>query len=181
MGFVYIANINLDSFLTDLSGINVFLGPLIVSLAIPIAQKKDLIKKYLFPITIGSFIGALTSVLSVLILGKVFNLNEDIIISIIPKSASTPIAIEITNRLGGIRAITVAVVVISAVLGAMIIPILVKMFKIKNPLIIGMGLGVSSHAIGTAKALEIDSTAGAISGIALVISGIFTVLITLFL
>jgi len=179
--YVAIANIDLNTFLTDLSGINVFLGPLIVSLAVPIAKKKELIKKYSVPIIVGTIVGSMVSVFSVLILGKALKLDNEIIISVIPKSTTTPIAIDIANRLGGIRAITVAVVVISAVLGAVIIPILIKLFKIKNPLIIGLGLGVSSSAIGTAKAMEIDREAGAIASVALVISGIVTVLITLFL
>jgi len=181
MLYVKIASIDLDTFLTDLSGINVFLGPLIVSLAIPIAKQRELIKKNLLPIVIGSIVGAIVSVFSVLILGKAFNLDLEIIASVIPKSTTTPIAIEISNRLGGIRAITVAVVVISAVLGAIIIPIIIKIFKIKDPMIIGMGLGSSSNAIGTAKAIEIDSRSGAFAGVALVLSGIATVIITLFL
>lgn len=179
--YVQLAKIDLDTFLTDLSGINVFLGPLIVSLAIPIAKQKDLIKRNLVPIIVGSVVGSIVSVGSVLILGKAFNLNIEIIASVIPKSTTTPIAIDISNRLGGIRAITVAVVVISAVIGAIIIPILIKIFRIKDPMIIGMGLGSSSNAIGTAKAIEINSLAGAIAGVALVISGVATVLITIFM
>jgi len=178
--YIKIANIDLASFLTDLSGINVFLGPLIVSLAIPIAKQIELIKKNWLIILIGSFVGALTSVASVLILGPMFGLDAEIISSLIPKSSTTPIAVEISARLGGIRAITVAVVVLTAVLGAVIIPIFIKMLKIKDPRVIGMGLGTTAHAVGTAKALEIDPTAGAISGIALVVSGVATTLITLF-
>jgi len=181
MIYVQLFAIDINTFLTDLSGINVFLGPLIVSLAIPIAKQIDLIKKYLIPIILGSFTGAITSIISVLILGPLFGLEKDIINSIIPKSATTPIAIEVSSRLGGIRAITVAVVVLSAVLGVVIIPTIIKIMKIKDPRIIGMGLGSTAHAVGTAKALEIDPIAGAISGISLVISGIVTAIITLFL
>ena len=88
--------------LTDLSGISLFLGPLIVSLAIPIVKQMDLIKKYSLPILAGSIVGALVSMFSVILLGKLFNLPDDIIASVIPKSSTTPIAIEVANRLGGI-------------------------------------------------------------------------------
>lgn len=178
--YVKLFDLELDVFLTDLSGISLFLGPLIVSLAIPIVKQMDLIKKYSLPILAGSIVGALVSMFSVILLGKLFNLPDDIIASVIPKSSTTPIAIEVANRLGGIRAITVAVVVLAAVFGAIIIPIIVKVFKIKNPLIIGLGLGSTSHAVGTAKALEIDPIAGGIAGVSLVITGVATAIISIF-
>jgi predicted murein hydrolase (TIGR00659 family) len=181
IAYIKIGKVDVDTFLTDLSGINVFLGPLIVCLAVPIAKQIDLIKKNLVPIMVGSIVGATVSIVSVLLLGKAFGLEEEIIASIIPKSSTTPIAIEVSNRLGGIRAVTVAVVILTAVLGAVIVPIIIKVFKIKDPRIIGMGLGSTAHAVGTAKALEIDPIAGAISGIALVFVGVATALISLFL
>lgn len=179
--YIKVGKLNVDTFLTDLSGINVFLGPLIVCLAIPIARLRKLIAKNLLPILVGSLVGAVVSVVSVIILGKIFKLEPNIIASIIPKSSTTPIAIEVSNRIGGIRAITVAVVIITAVIGSVIGPIMIKIFKIKDSKLIGMGLGSTAHAIGTAKAFEIDPEAGAISGIALVLVGVFTALISLFL
>jgi len=181
MGYILIADINMASFLTDLSGIHLFLGPLIVSLAVPIVKQFDLIKKNILPILVGSFVGAITSILAVYVLGNWFNIDQEILYSIIPKASTTPIAIEVSEQIGGIRAITVAVVVMTAVIGAVIVPILVKLLKIKDPRIIGMGLGTTSQAVGTAKALEIDPTAGAISGVALVFTGIATAIIALFI
>ncbi|HHX00579.1 MAG TPA: LrgB family protein [Acholeplasmataceae bacterium] len=179
--FIKIAKIDLNTFLTDLSGINVFLGPLIVSLAVPIIKRIDLIKKNIVPIIVGAFFGSLASMLSVIVLGKWFGLDQELIASIIPKSATTPIAIEVTNKLGGIRAITVAVVIISSIIGTILIPLLIKILRIKDPKIVGMGLGITSHAVGTSKAIEIHQTAGAIAGVALVFSGIATAIIAMFL
>lgn|SRR5690554_475091 len=179
--FIKIAKIDLNTFLTDLSGINVFLGPLIVSLAVPIIKRIDLIKKNILPIIVGAFFGSLASMLSVIVLGKWFGLDQELIASIIPKSATTPIAIEVTNKLGGIRAITVAVVIISSIIGTILIPLLIKILRIKDPKIVGMGLGITSHAVGTSKAIEIHQTAGAIAGVALVFSGIATAIIAMFL
>jgi len=181
MAYVGIAGIDISVFLTDLSGIHVFLGPLIVSLAIPIIKRIKMIREHLLPILIGSFVGAGTSILTVLILGKALGLDETILASILPKASTTPIAIEVSERLGGIRAITVATVVITAVAGAVLIPLILKIFKIKDPMIIGMGLGATSQAIGTAKALEIDETAGAISSVALVFTGVATAILAIFL
>ncbi len=179
--YIKVFKADTNTFLTDLSGINLFLGPLIVSLAVPIAKQIDLIKNNLIPILVGSIVGAFASIVSVLILGKLFGLDREIIASLIPKSSTTPIAIEISNKLNGIRAITVAVVIISAILGSIIVPLLIKITKIKDPRIIGMGLGSTAHAVGTAKAFEIDPHAGAISGVALVFVGLATVIIALFL
>jgi len=179
--FIKIAKIDLNTFLTDLSGINVFLGPLIVSLAVPIIKRIDLIKKNIVPIIVGAIFGSLASMLSVIVLGKWFGLDQELIASIIPKSATTPIAIEVTNKLGGIRAITVAVVIISSIIGTILIPLLIKILRIKDPKIVGMGLGITSHAVGTSKAIEIHQTAGAIAGVALVFSGIATAIIAMFL
>ncbi|MDD4212411.1 MAG: LrgB family protein [Bacilli bacterium] len=181
MVYVSLAKIEIKSFLTDLSGINVFMGPLIVSLAVPIAKQRDLIKKNLIPILIGTVVGSVVSIGETLIIGHLLKLDDTIIASLVPKSTTTAIAIEISTRLGGIRAITVAVVVLTAVIGAAILPFMVKLFKMKDPRMIGLGLGSTAHAVGTAKALEIDPIAGALSGIALVISGITTSILTLFL
>lgn len=181
MGYILIADINMAVFLTDLSGIHLFLGPLIVSLAVPIMKQIDLIKKNILPILVGSFVGAGTSILAVVVLGKWFKLDQTIIYSVIPKASTTPIAIEVSEKIGGIRSITVAVVVMTAVIGAVIIPLILKILRIKDPRIIGMGFGTTSQAVGTAKALEIDATAGAISGVALVFTGIATALIALFI
>jgi len=181
MGYILLADLDMNTFLTDLSGIHLFLGPLIVSLAVPIVKQFKLIRQNILPIIVGSVVGAATSILAVFVLGNWFNLDQEILYSIIPKASTTPIAIEVSEQIGGIRAITVAVVVMTAVIGAVIIPMVVKLLKIKDPRIIGMGLGTTSQAVGTAKALEIDATAGAISGVALVFTGIATAIIALFI
>lgn len=181
IAYIKIAGIDLATFVTDLSGIHVFLGPLIVSLAVPIMSKMDIIKKNFVVIIVGSFVGALSSMLAVIYIGPLLGIDPTLISSIIPKSSTTPIAIEVSEQLGGIRAITVAVVVLSAVLGAVIIPMILQLFKIKDPRVVGLVLGSTSHAVGTAKAIEIDKEAGAISSVALVFTGVITALMLLFL
>ena len=181
IGYIKLFTIDVDTFLTDLSGIHLFLGPLIVSLAVPIVKKLDLIRKNLLPIIIGSLVGAIVSIGSVLVLGPLFGIEGTLLSSLIPKASTTPIAIEVSEMLGGIRAITVAAVVLSAVLGAVILPILIKLFKIQDPKIIGLGLGSTSQAVGTAKALEINPEAGAIAGVSLVFTGVFTAILAILL
>lgn len=180
IAYVILAGIDPSQLLTDLSGIHVFLGPLIVALAVPIVKRFKLIKEHFLPILVGSAVGAGVSLLVVWGMGKWLNLDEVLVSSLLPKASTTPIAVEVSDQLGGLRSLTVAAVVLTAVLGAMILPVLIRVFKIRDPLLVGMGLGATSQAIGTAKAMEIDETAGAVSGVALVFTGIFTALFALF-
>ncbi|MCK7485022.1 MAG: LrgB family protein [Bacillus subtilis] len=167
--------------LGSIQSIQLFLGPLIVSLAVPIVKQIDLIKKHILPIIVGSLVGAIVSMGSILILGPLFGLTPELVASIVPKSATTPIAIEVADMLHGIRSIAVFVVVVTAIIAAVTFPTLFRWLKLKDPVVIGMTFGANAHALGTAKAIEIDPVAGAISGIALVFSGIATALIALFL
>jgi putative effector of murein hydrolase len=181
IGYIQLLGIELSGFLTDLSGIQLFLGPLVVSLAIPIVKKMDLIKRNFIPIIVGSIVGALVSMGSILILGPLLGLEMDMVYSIVPKQSTTPIAVEVSDLLGGIRPIAVVVVLLTAVIGVVLIPPIAKRLKLNDPVVLGMSLGATAHAMGTAKALEIDPEAGAIAGIALVFSGIATAIIALFL
>lgn len=179
--FIYIVDLDIKVFKGYLNAVNLFLPPLTVSLAIPIVKQKDLIKKNIIPIISGALAGSIASIITVLILGKIFNLESAIMSSLIPKSVTTPIAIEVSKRLGGISEITVAVVIMNAIFGSIIGPFVLKMFNTLDPTTTGMSLGTTSNAVGTAKASEISQTAGAIGGVAIVATGLFTVIITLLL
>lgn len=179
IGYILLLDIELARYLNSVSMIQLFLAPLVVSLAIPIMKKIDLIKTNLIPIIVGATVGSIVSIVSILLIGPWLGLDAQIIYSVVPKQSTTPIAIEVADILGGIRPITVVVVLLTAIIGVVIIPPLAKLFKLDDPLTLGMSLGTTAHAMGTAKALEIDPVAGAISGIALVFSGIVTAIIAL--
>ncbi len=164
-----------------LSFINIMLSPLMVCLALPIYTRRHIIKQYFLPILVGTVIGCATSLGSVFILGKVFGLDKQMIYSLLPKSVTTVIAKEISINIGGISEITVASVILTGVLGSTLGPILLKLMKITRSGAIGMAFGASSHAVGTSKAVEISKRAGAISSVAIVTSGILTVIIAMFL
>lgn len=181
MAFLWISGEPVDDYMDSTRSIQLFLGPLIVSLAVPIVRQIELIKKYFLPIMVGSVVGAATSMLSVKWLGPFFGLTPEVIASIMPKSSTTPIAVEVVGLLGGIPSIAVFAVVATAIFAAAIFPFLYKALKITDPLLIGLTLGANAHALGTAKAMEIDKVAGAIAGIALVVSGISTAILALFL
>lgn len=164
-----------------LSFVNIMLSPLMVCLALPIYTRRHIVKQYFLPILVGSIVGCVVSLSSVWILGKVFGLNKQMIYSLLPKSVTTVIAKEISTNIGGISEITVAAVVLTGVLGATLGPLLLKIMKITRSGAIGMAFGASSHAVGTSKAVEISTRAGAVSSVAIVTSGILTVIIAMFL
>ena len=99
----------------------------------------------------------------------------------LPKSVTTPFAMAISENIGGLPAVTVAAVVLTGILGNVLAPLLIRLFRVKNPIAAGVAIGTSSHAVGTSKAIEIGETEGAMSGIAIARSGIVTVVISIFL
>ena len=181
IGILLIFNIPLEAFEVGGDMIAMFLGPVTTILAVSIYKQKTILKKYLFPIIAGCFAGAFTSMASVYGLFKIFGIDETLMLSFIPKSVTTPIAIELSMQNGGIAAITVAAVAITGISGAVLAPSLIKIMKIKNPIAIGIAMGTSSHAIGTSRAVEMGEIQGATSGVAIGITGILTIVLSIIL
>ena len=171
----------LQNYNSSLNIINLMLGPLTVVLAVPIYKNWLILKKYWFPILVSTFVGTVISVTSVYLLGISFNLDHSFILSLIPKSVTSAIAKEISTNAGGIPEITIAAVIFTGILGAILGPILAKLFKFNDPLSSGLSFGITSHAVGTSKAMETSLEAGAISSIAIATTGILTMIVTLFL
>ncbi|EJO5346340.1 LrgB family protein [Clostridium botulinum] len=167
-------NIKLDYFDKGGNFISLFLGPATVVLAVPLYKKINTIKQYAIPILLGVTVGCITAMLSIFYICKVVGLTSKLTYSLVPKSITTPIGIEVSKVLGGIPAITVAAVIITGIMGAVIAPIVCKVFKIKNHVAIGISIGTSSHALGTTKAIEMGETEGAMSSLAIGIAGLIT-------
>ena len=136
-------------------------------------------KRYFIPVLAGCLAGSLTSMLSAWGLCRLFGLNDSLTASMIPKSVTTPIAMEVSGKLGGVPSITVAAVVVTGIFGAALSPLLVKLFRVRNPVAAGVAIGTCSHAAGTSRALEMGEVQGAMSGISIGVSGLLTVLIAL--
>ncbi len=179
IGVLELFRIPLESFQKGGNFIALFLAPATASLAISIYGQFALLKKNLLPVLVGCAAGSLTSMGSVWLLCRAFRLDEAITASLIPKSVTTPIAIEIAAQHGGIVPITVAMVVITGILGAVAAPLLIRLFRIESPVEAGLAIGTASHAVGTSKALEIGEAEGAMSSIAIGVSGVLTVLFSM--
>ena len=181
IAFLLVFHIPLESYNKGGSIISMFLGPATAVLAISIYGQLETLKKNFIPIVAGCAVGATTSVLSVIFLSKAFGLTEELTASLIPKSVTTPIAMEIASQQGGIPSVTVAAVIITGIIGAIFAPVFIKIFGVKDSVEAGIAIGTCSHALGTTKAIEIGETEGAMSGIAIGVTGLITVIIAMFL
>ncbi len=174
-----IFNIPYESYYQGGSLINMFLGPATACMAVNIYAKKELLKKNWLPVLVGCFVGVVTSVGSILVMSRLFGLDDSMTVSLLPKSVTTPIASAISDAHGGIVSVTVAAVIVTGILGNLIAPLLRKLFRVNDPLAVGLGIGACSHAVGTAKALEMGETEGAMSGLAIGVCGIITAILAL--
>lgn len=157
--------------------ISFFLAPATVVLAVPLFKQLELLKSNLIPIMVGCCAGVVSSILSCYFLGKLLGLNELIIKSSLPKSITTPIGISLSESIQGAVPITILMIVATGIIGAIIAPFIIKVFRIRNSVARGIAIGTASHAIGTSKAIEIGETEGAMSGLAIGLAGTLTVFI----
>lgn len=155
--------------------LNYLLTPATVCLAIPLYEQFELLKKYKAAILAGVIAGILTSLTLVLILAVLFHFSHEVYVTFLPKSITTAIGMGVSEKLGGYVPVTVSVIIITGVLGNMIAEPVCKLFKITEPVARGVGIGSASHAIGTAKAMEIGKIEGAMSGLSIAVSGVLTV------
>ena len=134
-----------------------------------------LLKKNLVAVAAGIVSGVLASMVSVLLLCKLFQLSHEEYVTLLPKSITTAIGMGVSEELGGIVTITVAVIIITGVLGSVIGEIVCKLFRIQEPIAKGLALGTAAHAIGTSKAMEMGPVEGAMSSLAIAVAGLLTV------
>lgn len=152
-----------------------FLTPATVCLAIPLYEQWQLLKKNYKAVIAGITSGVLTSLLTVFVLSLVMNLDHAQYVTLLPKSITTAIGMGLSEELGGYVTITVAVIVITGVLGNIFGEVICKLFRIEEPIAKGLALGSASHAIGTAKAMEMGEIEGAMSSLSIAVAGILTV------
>lgn len=177
IAFLAAFDIDYDSYNQGGKYISYFLTPATVCLAIPLYQQLDLLKKNFKAIMLGILAGVLTSLAGILILSVIFSLSHEIFVTLLPKSITTAIGIAVSEELGGIKTITVAAIVLTGITGNVIGEGVCRLFKIKNPISVGLSLGTASHAIGTTKALELGEVQGAMSSLSIAISGLLTVVL----
>ena len=151
------------------------LTPATVALAVPLYEQFDLLKHNAAAVIVGILAGVLSSLGSVLGLAALFGFSHEEYITFLPKSITTAIGMGVSEELGGIVSITAGVIIITGVLGNILAEVVLKVFRITEPVAKGIALGTSAHAIGTAKAMELGEAEGAMSSLSIAVSGIITV------
>ncbi|HJA92563.1 MAG TPA: LrgB family protein [Candidatus Eisenbergiella merdipullorum] len=180
-GVLLLFQIPYESYNKGGSIINMFLAPATSCLAVSVYTRMELLKRNWLPILAGCIAGSLTSMGSVFLLCRLFGLDEAMTYSLLPKSVTTPIAVGIAESHGGLSSITVVAVILTGIMGSILAPFLIRIFKVEDSMTAGLAIGACSHAVGTSKAIEIGETEGAMSGLAIGICGIVTVVFALLL
>ena len=161
--------------------INMLLGPATAALALSIYRQREILKENILPVLLGCLAGCCASVGSTLALCRIFGLDQALTASLVPKSVTTPIAVELSAQGGGIAAVTIVVVIFTGICGAALAPGFLKLLRVEDPMAAGVAIGTASHGIGTARALQMGKVQGAMSGVAIGVSGIITVLLVMLL
>ena len=151
------------------------LTPATVCLAVPLYEQLQLLKRHKAAILTGVISGVLTSLVCVLVLAMLFGLDHAAYVTLLPKSITTAIGMGVSEQLGGHVSITVAVIIITGVIGNMIAESVCRAFHITDPIARGVAIGTASHAIGTTKAMEMGEVEGAMSSLSIVVAGVLTV------
>ena len=173
--FLLTFNISFEDYNKGGQIISFFLGPATVVLAVPLYKKLDLLKKNAVTIISAITLGSTLGIISVILLSKLLSIKPALMSSLVPKSVTVPIGVEISKQLNGIPAVTVVAIIVTGIIGAIFGPTLCKLFKIRDRVAIGIAIGTSSHALGTTKALELGETEGAMSSLSIGVAGLITV------
>lgn len=172
------SGISYASYMQSTILLSTLLTPSTLCFAVLLYEQYSLIKRYAKAIILGVFAGTLSCMLTIFLLCKLFALDHAIYVTLLPKSITTAIGMTLSQMMNGYVPITIILIIITGIFGNMISPGLCRLAGISNPIAQGAAIGTASHAIGTAKAMEINQIAGAVSSFSIILAGIFTVLLS---
>lgn len=175
--FLRICKADYAAYKASAAPVSYLLLPATVSLAVPLYEKWALLKKNAPAILAGILAGVLTSLCSILALALLLDLDMVQYVTLLPKSVTTAISMDVSEALGGIAALTGAIVILTGILGNLLAEPVCRLFHITDPMAKGIGIGTAAHAIGTSRALEMGETEGAMSGLAIAVAGVLTALL----
>ena len=173
--FLVLAHIDYNAYNEGARYLSWLLTPATVCLAIPLYEEFELLKSNVRAVMCGIISGVLTSLITILVLALFFGLTHEEYVTLLPKSITTAIGMGVSEELGGYVTITVAVIIITGVIGNILAEVICKIFRIEEPIATGIAIGSAAHAIGTAKAMEIGEVEGAMSSLSIAVAGILTV------
>ncbi|MFT3903985.1 MAG: LrgB family protein [Niabella sp.] len=157
--------------------IEFLLKPAVVAMGVPLYHQLEKIKKQTLSILVSQAVGCIVSIVSVVIIAKYLGAPKEVILSLAPKSVTTPIAIEVSRSIGGIPALTASVVIFVGIFGSIFGYAIMHRTWVKNPVSQGLSMGTAAHAVGTSRSMEISPRFGAFSSLGLIVNGILTALL----
>jgi predicted murein hydrolase (TIGR00659 family) len=172
--FLVLTDTDYTTYFEGTQFIHFLIGPATVALAVPLYDHRKRIKEMWLHILIACVVGALVAMVSAILIAKWFGLPNELLLTLAPKSVTTPIAIGIVEKIGGISSLAAGFVLITGVMGGFMAPLVFKFLNIKDDAVKGFALGLSSHGLGTAVAIEMSAVAGAFSGLAMGLTGLIT-------
>ena len=179
--FLKSIGIDYDTYKAGGEYIELWLKPAVVALGVPLYRQLSSIRKQLLPPLISEVAGCIAGIVSVVVVAKALGGSHEIIMSLAPKAVTTPIAMEISGAVGGIPALTAAVVVCTGIFGGMAGFKIIKLTHVTSPIAQGLSMGTAAHAVGTSVAMERGERYGAFSSLGLTINGLLTALLTPFI
>lgn len=177
IAFLSFLQVDYETYRLSAGYVTYFLTPATVCFAVPLYKQMALLKANLPAVLTAVLAGCISHLAAVAGLGFLFHWNRDFLFSFLPKSVTTPIALGISREIGGMEELTVIGVTAAGLTGSILGPALLKLFHIENPIAQGLALGTASHAIGTSKAVELGDIQAAVSSVAIVVTGIMTVVL----
>ena len=172
--FLSVCGIPYADYKVSAAPVNFLLPPATVALAIPLYEKLDLLKANAAAIIAGISVGTLVSLGSAFALALAMDLTKEQYATLLPKSVTTAISMDVAAELGGIAALTGAIVIVTGIVGALLAETVCKLFHITDPIAKGVGIGTAAHAVGTSKALQMGDVEGAMSGLSIAVAGVLT-------
>ncbi|MFD1449585.1 LrgB family protein [Oceanobacillus sojae] len=171
---ITITHVSANQYLQGSKLLSHMLAPATVAFAVPIYKNLAIIKKYIGTIAVSITVGTLVAMISTFLLSKLIHLSDDFIVSILPRSITTPIAMEVSKEIGGLPALTTVFVIITGIAGGIVGPKVLKWLSIKTPIAKGLALGMGAHGVGTSKALEYGKQESVFSSLAMIFAALIT-------
>lgn len=174
IALLYVTGTEFRTYFEGGQWLHMLLGPATVALAVPLFEQRSHLSKLWLPLTVGLVVGAVTAMLSAMLIVKCLGASYETVVSLAPKSITVPIAMGVSEALGGIPSLTAAAVVITGAIGCASIRPVARLLKEQDEAVIGFSTGLAAHGLGTAGAFLISRKAGAFSGLAMGLTGLFT-------
>lgn len=177
IGLLQVTGISYETYSHAGSYIEFWLKPAIVALGVPLYQRLGQIRRQFLPIFLSQLVGCIVGVVSVVLIAQWTGASRETIISLAPKSVTTPIAMEVCQAMGGIPSLTAAIVVTVGLFGAVFGFKVLEVWHVKNPYSQGLSIGTASHAVGTSRAMEKGETYGTYASLGLILNGLLTAML----